>query len=183
MHSPLTVRQTVLTAIAVILLGAGVAMAQEHCNVPDEINLTKFTVSAQQETEAVHLEPINAATRIRWTIGILVPDLVRDEVGIHLYSPSEIGVSQINSNAIIPFIVCRDPENQAYWARRATISERRATISPSNNNENNTPTDNLFLGSTVPIPVKQKTTPTLLQGNLRAFSPSAQSNTTGQQLQ
>ena len=123
MPSPLTVRRAVLTASAVILLGAGVAVAQEqkHCDVPNEITLDGFIVRAWSESKAVHLEPIDLATRIKWTIGILVPGLVKNEVGIHLYKLSEINRSHVNldDKHVIAFIVCQ--EENAYWAKRATI--------------------------------------------------------------
>ena len=183
MPLPLTVRRTVLTAITVILLGAGVAVAQEQepCDLPPNITLDKFTVSVQPGSEAVHLEPIDLATKLKWTIGILVPNLVKDEVGIHLYNPSEINQSHINmaDEHVIPFIVCR--QGNSYWAKRATI------LPPQKNDSHiDGETDYIFFGATVPIPRGQQNTPELVdsvKGNLRAFPPLAQSNTTVQQLQ
>lgn len=176
--SVLTVRRTVLTASAVVLLGAGVAFAQERCDVPNDITLNNFTVRTQANNPTVQLEPIDLNTRLKWTIGILVPNLVKDEVGIHLYKPSAINQSHIeklDEKHIIPFIVCS--RGNSYWAKRAEIS---LNTNDPNNSSASSGQNNLFFGATVPIPGEQQDRPKLedsLKGNLRAFQPLAQSNT------
>ena len=175
------IRRTLLTVSTIILLGAVASVAQgaERCPpVPDTIKLNEFVVKA--EGEAVRLESIDWATKLKWTIGILVPNLVKDEVGIHLYKPEEIDQLDrgLKDDHIILFIVCKSGEN-SYWARRATIPKGGTNSQSGNPNED----DHLFLGATVPIPRWQQNTPELVdsvRGNLRAFQPLTQSNTTVQ---